>query len=160
MLREGKGETAGETLGSVVTAFARGSETDQAAFLEGRDMLICGSETFPAVWWEGQWVPEARSHKQVKLPHQHENHESLFPKATVCSQVIGPDFDEDVGELESHGETLGRMKVRKIIDGGLSSGRGPQLPAAANYSKASKSVSWESIVRECKDKAWADLDDD
>ena len=75
-LRSGQGGSAGESLACVETAYARGSEVDRQAYLQGEiPLMSVGERHFPAVWWEDGWVPEARPYRQDCSPHQAPNNE-------------------------------------------------------------------------------------
>ena len=42
--------------------------------------------TYPAVEWEGDWLPEAYLHDATCLPHQLPDFEKLFPRLEACEE--------------------------------------------------------------------------
>ena len=149
------------------------------------DIMECGNELFPTVLWENEWIPEAKSYLQTRLPHQYENEEQLFPHAKVGKWFGGHDLDEDVGELERLGQLIGRERSGKSIDEGAISGRGrgaaeppTTIESEAQDPKASDSrwtasqtigkvavsrrVRWAAIMSACGAAGgrWADFVDD
>ena len=110
-LRQGDGGTAGETLNFIATAFRRGNDADAEVYLKDAELMVCGSHQFPAVWYEGEWVPEARSYKQVKLPHEHTDADELFPKATVRDTDLGLEDSSRPCDLEKAGLAIAQTKV-------------------------------------------------
>ena len=146
--------------------------------------MVHDTGVFPAVMWEGGWVPEARSYKQDCLPHQVNNHEAVFPRAMTSPSLGCQDLDVDVGELESHGQGIGRRKSGNSIDEGWTSGRGPngrnrreepqyednvvESSGVRAERKTSRRrarperpiISWAEVVEASCGERWADLADD
>ena len=76
------------------------------------DLCQAGEHSFPATWWEGGWVPEARSCEMTVLPHQlGRRMESTFPRAEVKSPAPPKDFDFEKSDLEKEGERLGMQRL-------------------------------------------------
>ena len=95
------------------TASRCGLDTDVAAMTEGCvDLCQVGGHPFPAVWWEGGWVPEVRSYEMKVLPHQlGQEVDRTFPRAVVLSPEPPRDLDFEKSELEQEGERLGRQRL-------------------------------------------------
>ena len=112
-LRKAVGQSAGEQLQCVQVACSRGLEADAEALADGaRDLCQIGEHSFPAVWWEGGWVPEAKSYEMKVLPHQlAQRMDSTFPRAKVVGQAPPQDFDSLQSELEREGERLGKQRL-------------------------------------------------
>ena len=112
-LRQAEGQEAGEQLQCVKVAYALGLEGDAEAFGgSGGELLQVGDHQFPAVWWEGGWVPEAKSYAQTVLPHRiGPAMEETFPRATVCKRELLDDFDQRMSELETEGQRLGQIRL-------------------------------------------------
>ena len=112
-MRKAVGQSAGEQLQCVQVAFDRGLEADVEALAGGdRDLCQVGEHTFPAVWWEGGWVPEAKSYHMTVLPHQlGERINEMFPRAEVVGPAPPQDYDNLKSDLEKEGERLGRQRL-------------------------------------------------
>ena len=109
-LRKADGQEAGEQLQCVKVAYDRGLEGDAEAF--AGELLQVGDHQFPAVWWEGGWVPEAKSYDQKLLPHHlGPAMDETFPKATVCERAQLNDLDQRTCELEAEGKRLGQVRL-------------------------------------------------
>ena len=105
--------SAGPPLQCVQAAPRLGSEADTEALLgSGEDLYMVGSQAFPAVWWEGGWVPEAKSYCMTVLPHQLGLEiDRVFPRAIVTSRVPPKDLDWEKCDLEKEGERLGMQRL-------------------------------------------------
>ena len=90
-----------------------GCEADAEALVsEGIELCQVGEHSFPAVWWEGGWVPEAMSYEMTSLPHQLGRRiDAMFPRAVVLGPAPPPDFDSSQSELEREGEKLGKQRL-------------------------------------------------
>ena len=112
-LRQAEGQEAGEQLQCVKVAYALGLEGDAEAFGgSGGELLQVGDHQFPAVWWEGGWVPAAKSYANTVLPHRvGPAMEETFPRATVCERELLDDFDQRMSELETEGQRLGQIRL-------------------------------------------------
>ena len=107
-LRKAAGRSAGEQLQCVQTAPKCGFNADTEALTEGNvDMCQAGEHSFPATWWEGGWVPEARSyHMTVLLRQLGQRMGSTFPLGKG-----GQHFDALRSELGREGGRLGMQRL-------------------------------------------------
>ena len=110
------GRQAGAELGMVEAERAKGEQEDVAAYAAAQEAggteecLVSTTEGFAyvGVQWEGQWVPEARSYRQVVLPHLLPAMAAMFPVAKACSGAGGEDLEFEPCELEERGLAIGR----------------------------------------------------
>ncbi len=120
-LRKGMGTTAGEELNVVDKCHELGKAQDLEDFEESastaatKALVQCGDYTFPGVEWEGELVPEARSYKQTRLPHQTGSlMNELFPKAEAVEDPGDRDLWGELGDLERAGlETVAKSMRRR-----------------------------------------------
>jgi len=112
-LRQAEGQEAGEQLQCVKVAYDLGLEGDAEAFDgSGGELLQVGNHQFPAVWWEGGWVPAAGSYAQTGLRHRMgPAMDEASPGATVCARELLDDFDQRTCELETEGQRLGQLRL-------------------------------------------------
>ena len=106
------GSEAGERLNLVERCLERGRRADR----EARDAQAFTVESngchFPSVEWEGQYVAEALSYRQNKLPHlrSKEERDRTFPQAVAARAAN----DEDLLELNEDAlEQRGKAAVER-----------------------------------------------
>ena len=68
---------------------------------EAQEEIEYDGMRYPGVLYEGEWQPEARSHRQDRLPHLHDELHSLFPRAIALSEE--EESEEETDMLEARG---------------------------------------------------------
>ena len=80
---------------------------------EAQEEIEYDGMRYPGVLYEGEWQPGARSHRQDRLPHQHDELHSLFPRAIALSE-----------EEEESEEETDMLEARGLREGGHGAGVG------------------------------------